>query len=131
MEFLSGLAIRRSPVSLPPSWRRFKARRTLLPVCTESVVFLAFLRIAENFIRFVDFLEFFLRHLFVLGNVRMVLAGEFAKGFFYFLIAGSAADAECGVIIFEFNRHGSFLRCGFGFFTVVVMNRHRRGGSFP
>ena len=89
-------------VSLPA---RTGPRAALLPIRSQFVVLFAFVRIAQDFVGFVDFLEFFLRGLLVLGHVGMVLAGQFAEGFANVIAAGRALDSEHLVIIFKLDRH--------------------------
>ena len=74
-----------------------------LPIRAEMVVFPPFFRIAEHFVGFVDLLEFLLGGLFVLGDIRVVLAGEFAERLFDVVLAGIARDTEHGVVVFEFH----------------------------
>ena len=54
----------------------------------------------------VEFLEFLLRRLFVLGNVGMVLARERAKGLLDFFVGRLGRHSEDPVVVFEFNGHG-------------------------
>ncbi len=68
-----GLAARILPA------RRRTEIRALLPVRAQLVVLLALFRIAQDFVGFVDLLEFFLGDFFVLGDVGMVLPREFAE----------------------------------------------------
>ena len=49
-----------------PSRRRLKSAR-LIPIRAELIVFLPLLRIAQDFVGFVDLLEFFLRRRLILG----------------------------------------------------------------
>ena len=63
-----------------PARRRTKLRAGF-PVRAEFVVFFPLGRIAQDFVGFVDLLEFFLGLLFVLGDVGMKFAREFAEGF--------------------------------------------------
>ena len=60
------------------------------PIGPQLVVLFALLGVAEHLVGLVDFLEFFLRPLFVLGHVGMVLAGQFAKGLADVVVAGGA-----------------------------------------
>src|SRR5207244_12713496 len=61
-----------------PLRRRLESAR-LVPVGAQLIVFLAFVRIAQDFISFVDLLKFLLGGFFVLGDVGMVFARQFAK----------------------------------------------------
>src|SRR6266566_47256 len=98
-------AARPPRTSLPPG-RRAKLR-ALFPVGAQGVVFFPFVGVAENFVRLVDFLELFLGRLFVLGDVGMVLAREFAEGPADLLVARGAVDAERFVIILKLDSHSS------------------------
>ena len=76
---------------------------TLEPLFAVSVVDLALLFVAEDFIRFVDVLER-LFSLFVTGVfVRVVPDGQFAVSLFDFGAAGVAADLQYIVIIHRFH----------------------------
>ena len=81
--------------------------RALLPVRAQLVVFLPLGRIAQNLVGLVDLLEFLFRLLFVFGHVRVVLARELAEGFFNFVLARAARDAEHSVVVFEFHTHNA------------------------
>lgn len=83
--------------------RRLKAG-TVFPARAELVVFLAVLRVAENFVSFVDFLELLLAGFFVPRFVGMILAREFAESFLDIVGTGISRDAEDRVVIFKFNR---------------------------
>ena len=56
-----------------PAWWRLKSSR-LIPIRAELIVFLPLLRIAQNFVSFIDLFEFLLRRGLVLGlrHVGMV-----------------------------------------------------------
>ena len=82
--------------------------RSGFPVGTEFVKLLALGGISENFVGFVDLLEFFLGLFFVLGDVGMILARELAEGFFDLVVGRGARDAEGLVIIFVLNGHSEF-----------------------
>ena len=88
-----------------PAVARRRGKAFLLPVGAEAIVFFPLFRIAQHLVGLVDFLEFRLRSRPVLGDVRMVFAGQFAEGFFDIVLTGIAGDAQRGVIIFEFSRH--------------------------
>ncbi len=79
--------------------------RALFPVRAQLVVFFSLGRIAQHLVGLVDLLEFLLGLLLVLGHVRMVLARKFAEGFFNFVLARAARDAEHFVVVFEFHTH--------------------------
>src|SRR5438477_3011544 len=102
LEILERLrAAPRTPRALFPARRRTESR-TLFPTGAELVVFFALVRVAENFVRLVDFFEFFLGSLFVFGDIGVVLAGEFTKCLANILLAGVARDTPCVVIILKF-----------------------------
>src|SRR5439155_8113464 len=102
------VSVRTPRASLPPRWR--SKLRPPLPVGAELVVVLSFLRVAQDLVSLVDFLEFLLGGFFVLRNVRMVLAREFAKGLANLLLACRALDAQTLVIILKLDSHSS--NCG-------------------
>ena len=77
----------------------------MFPIASQTVVFFPLFGVAQHFVSFVDFLEFFLGSLFILGHVRMILAGQFAKSLADVVVAGGAFHPQRLVIIFEFNRH--------------------------
>ena len=76
------------------------------PVGAELVVFLPFGGITEDFVSFVDLLEFFFGALLVLGDIRMVFARELAKRLFDVSVARVPRNAEALVVIFILNSHG-------------------------
>src|SRR6184192_2298257 len=65
-------------LTAPLRWRLESAR--LVPIGAELVVFLALLRIAQDFVGFVNLLKFFLGGFLVLGHVGMIFPGQFSKG---------------------------------------------------
>src|SRR5437763_1408408 len=87
-----------------PLRRRLKSAR-LVPIGAELIVLLALLRIAQDFVRFVDLFEFFLGRFFVLGDVRMIFARQFAKRAFYLIIRRGFGNAERFIIIPELHSH--------------------------
>lgn len=89
------------------------------PMGAQLIVFLPFGGIAEDFVGFVDLFEFLFGAAFVFGDVRMVFAGEFAKGLADFVIARPPVHTQDLVIILKLYRHeieggavGSRLRFG-------------------
>src|SRR5580704_13863743 len=85
----------------------------MVPILAQFVVLAPFDRVAQDFVGFVDLLELFLGGGFVLGDVGMIFAGERAEGLFDFGVGGVSRHAEHGVVVLEFNGHGSTLaRCG-------------------
>src|SRR5437867_4425413 len=72
------------PATAIPARKTFPARRrtkfrSLFPIRTEFVVFFAFGRIAEHFVRLVDFLELLFRGFFVLRDIGMVLSRQLSE----------------------------------------------------
>src|ERR1700744_5063269 len=53
---------------------------TRFPIGPQFVIFFAFVRVGQNLVGLVDFLEFFLGLLLVLGDVGMIFARQFAEG---------------------------------------------------
>src|SRR5258708_1747811 len=78
----------------------------VFPIRPQFIVTLAFLRVAEYFVGFVDFLELRFRDLLVFGYIRMVLPGEPAESLLDVILACATGHAKCGIVIFEFNGHG-------------------------
>ena len=78
----------------------------VVPVGSELVVFFPLLRVAQDLVGLIDFLELLLGGFFVLGDVRMVLAGHFAERLLDVGGAGVAGDSEDFVVIFECGGHG-------------------------
>jgi len=92
----------------PPTRLRLEpAAARLIPIRPELVVFLSFLRIPENFVGFVELLEFFFRRRLVLVDVGMVFAREFAERFANLVVARRFRNAKRLVIISELNCHGA------------------------
>src|SRR5687767_12780168 len=83
----------RLPTHILPARRRTKIR-ALFPVRAKLVVLLTFFRIAEDLVGFVNFFEFLLGDLFVLGDVGMILPREFPEGFAKVVLAGAARHAQ-------------------------------------
>src|ERR1700736_5568743 len=93
----------------PSTALRALERRRFPSIRTQIVVFAAILRIAENLVRFVDLLEFFLRVPFVFGDIRMILTGQFSESLLDILRAGIPRYTQDFVIVFELNRHADLL----------------------
>ena len=72
----------------------------------ELVIGRFLLRIAEDLIRLVDLLEFFLCPRFLV-DVRVIFFGHFAVCFFDFFLAGTLAQPEDLIVISFFAHHGS------------------------
>jgi hypothetical protein len=77
----------------------------MIPIRSQFVILFPFLRVAENFIRLVEFLEVFLSGFLVFGDIGMVLSGEFAERLFDRFSTCVSMHAENLVIILEFNGH--------------------------
>ena len=88
-----------------PAMARRRGKAFMLPVGTKAIVFFALFRITEDLVGLVDFLELRLRSRPVLGDVRMVFAGQFAECFFDIILTGLAGNPQRGIIIFEFSGH--------------------------
>src|SRR6185436_9452024 len=103
MKFFLAIGAAEAASLLLPARRRL----ALVPVGAQRVVLLSLVRIAKNFVRFVDLLETFFGFLFVLRHIRMVLARQFAKGFPNFILARAARYPETLVIILKFHWHST------------------------
>jgi hypothetical protein len=77
----------------------------MIPIRSQFVILFPFLRVAEDFIGLVEFLEFFLGGLFVLSDIGMMLAGELAKCLFDRVSTRVSMHAENFIIILKFNGH--------------------------
>ena len=110
------MGLRSAPAS------RWRKRAVVLPIHAKPVVFPAFFRIAQDFIGFIDLLELFLGRLLILGDVRVVLAREFAERLLDVRGGGVAWHAEDGVVVFEFDGHGV---------GTAVSGKHPVDGGFP
>src|SRR5215472_7115035 len=97
----SGEPARKTTGPTPLTSVCFGCRRVdVVGVETELIVDLALFRIAEDFVGLRDGLEFLFGCLVARIDIRMVLAGEFAKGLFD-LVGGCAfLDSQRTVIIF-------------------------------
>src|SRR5947209_2423792 len=93
-----------------PLWRRLKSAG-LVPVRAELIVFLALVRIAQDFVGLIDLLEFFLGRFFVLRDVRMIFAREFSKRAADFVLGRFLRDTERFIIIPELDCHGTPTLC--------------------
>src|SRR5258708_24472418 len=76
-----------------------------VPIRTELIVFLPLFRIAQNFVRLVDLLEFFFGGLFVLRHIRVILTRQFSKSAANLVLARRFRHPECLVIISKLYRH--------------------------
>src|SRR5947207_5532102 len=85
--------------------RRWVEPARLIPIRAQLVVFLSFLRIAEDLVGFIELFEFFFRGRLVLVDVRMVFARQLAERLANFIVAGGLRDAERLVIISKLNSH--------------------------
>src|SRR3954471_21370767 len=61
------------------STRRRIPATAILPVGSELVIFAALFRVTQDFVGFIDLLEFLLGLFFVFRDVRMILPGQLAK----------------------------------------------------
>ena len=77
-----------------------------LPVGSEAVVAATLLRVGQDLVGLVDFLEL-VRRPGALGDVGVVLAGELPVGRLDRLLVGVPIDAQDAVIVLEFDGHGS------------------------
>src|SRR4051812_45044834 len=93
----------------------------MLPVAAEFVILCSFLRVAQHFVRFVYFLEFFIRILIIWVQIRVVFPGKLAISLLNFLVACSFIEPENLIIVYivhpvffvwlqTFFVHESFLR---------------------
>src|SRR5256885_122182 len=89
---------------LPPLRRRLKSAG-LVPIRAELIVFLAFLGITQDFVGFVNLFKFFLSRFFVLRDVGMMFAREFAECAFDFVIRRVFRNAERFIVIPELHCH--------------------------
>ena len=79
-------------------------------VVSELVVLCAFVGVAQDFISLRDFLELILCGLIPRVLVGVVFDGEFAIGFFDFVGAGFALDAEQFIVVVGHNANLSLLQ---------------------
>ena len=93
-----------------PLRRRLESAR-LVPVGAELIVFLALLRVAQDFVGFIDLLKFFFGGFFVLGDVRMIFPRQFPKRASDLIVRRRFGNAECFVIISELHRHRASTLC--------------------
>ena len=77
----------------------------MLPIRSIIIVALPFFGVAEDFVGFVDLLEFLLRLLFVLGGIRVVLASQFAECGLNLGSASRFGNTEGLVVIAELCGH--------------------------
>src|SRR5690606_12462115 len=77
----------------------------LFPVSTEFVVLRSLGGIAEHFVRFSNFLEFFFCLLVAGVLVRMILNGELAVGLLDFLLTGFFAYTQRCIVILVIHKH--------------------------
>ena len=83
--------------------------RARLPACfpvgTQLIVLLATVRMAQDLIGFVDFLEFLLRHLLVFGDIGVILPRQRAESLLDFLVRGLGRHSQDPIIVLEFSGH--------------------------
>ena len=87
-----------------PIWWRLKSAR-LIPIRAKLVVFLPFLRVAQDFVSLVDLLKFLFRRLFILGHIRVIFARELPESAANLFVTRRFRDAQCLVIITKLHRH--------------------------
>ncbi len=87
-----------------PLWWWLETARPI-PIGSKLIIFLPLLRVAQNLVRFVDFLEFFFGGFLVLGHIRVVLARQLAKSAANFVLARRFRHTERLVIISKLNGH--------------------------
>ncbi len=92
MEVCSSRIASASVCLLPRLTLRRRSVAALLPVGPQFIVFGPFFRVSEHLIGFVDFLEFLLRRLLVLGGIGVKLAGELAKCALDLVLGGGLGD---------------------------------------
>ena len=85
--------------------RRWVEPARLIPIRAQLVVFLSFLRIAEDLVGFIELFEFFFRGRLVLVDVRMVFARQLAERLADFIVARRFRNAERLVIISKLDSH--------------------------
>ena len=68
-------------------------------------------RMAQDLIGLVDFLEFLLRRLLVLGDIGMILPRQRAESLLDFLVRRLGRHTQDPVIVFEFSGHGGLALC--------------------
>ena len=86
--------------------RRCRLPFRMVPVCPQLIILAPFLRVTEDFVGLVDFLELFLGRDLIFGNVRVILVGELAECLLDFLAARVSSHTEDVVVVLEFNGHG-------------------------
>ena len=96
---------RLSATRTAPSGRRLETSARLVPIRAELIVLLAFLRIAQHLVCFVDLLELFLGGLLILRHIGMMFSRQFAKGGANFIIARRLRDAQRLIIISKLDSH--------------------------
>ena len=92
-------AARASPV------RRRGEIRAVLPIRSKLVVLPALVRVAEDFVRFLDFFELLFGLFVVRVQVRMVFAGELAVCLLEFVFLGGSRNTEDFVVIAKLYCH--------------------------
>src|SRR6266568_8675545 len=104
------LKIAPAPAPLPAARELLPARgrtkfRAGLPMRAKLVIFLPVGRVTQHLVSLVDFFEFFLGLLLVLGHVGMILPRQLAEGLLDLFFAGGPRDTQNLVVIFEFHSH--------------------------
>src|SRR5207245_811738 len=104
------LKIAPAPAPLPAARELLPARgrtkfRAGLPMRAKLVIFLPVGRVTQHLVSLVDFFEFLLGLLFVLGDIGMILPRQLAKGLLDLVFTGGPRDTKNFVVIFEFHSH--------------------------
>ena len=69
------------------------------PIGAEFIVFLPLAGIAQNLVSLIDFLEFGLGGLFILGHIGMIFSRQFPEGFADFILGSRLRDSERLIVI--------------------------------
>ena len=89
----------------PAPSRRWLKSAGLIPIRTELIVFLALLRIAQDFVSLVDLFKLFFGCRFVFSDIRMIFPRQLSKGAANFVIGRCFRNTQRFVIISKLNRH--------------------------
>src|SRR6266480_4048545 len=89
--------------------KRYDQLGAILPVGAELVVPLAFIRVTENFVCFLDFFELLFRLLVVRIQIGMIFAGKLPVRLLDFVFLGRPRNTKDFVIIAKLHGHGTSL----------------------
>ena len=78
----------------------------MVPIRAELVILPPLVRIAENFVGFVDFLELVFRPRLIFGDIGVILARQGPESILDFRFARIRSYAENVVVVLECKRHG-------------------------